>query len=108
MHPQFPALGLRLRVNRVQLRTRTDADDARLDPFDGRKRGDIEQHATLEGHGLTVIAGPACADGDRHAMVRAGCGGADHITLIARRDDQVRRLAVEQFVQDRAVPEEVA
>ena len=80
---------------------------AGLDPLDGRQRRDVEQHAALQRYRLTVIAGAAGPHRDRHAVPRAGCRGPDHIGLVARRDDQIGRLAVELLVQDRAVPEEI-
>ncbi len=100
-------MSLQFGVDRVELRPGFDAQDPGLDPFYLRERGDVEQDAAVERHGLAVISSTAGAHRERYPMPCAGCGRIDDVIFVAGCDDQIRRLAVELLVQDRAVPEEI-
>jgi len=73
-------------------------------PFPTRDIGQsrhVEQHAAFQRHGLTVIACAPCPDCDRHAMPRADGRGADDVSFVAGRNDQIGRFAVELLVEDK-------
>ena len=108
MHPQLKAGCLRLGVDRVHLGACADAKHPRFDPLDIVQSRDVEQHAALQRHRLTIVAGTPRPHRDRHAIPRADRRGADDVGLIAWRNDEIGRLAVELLVQDRTVPEEIA
>src|SRR5439155_19338522 len=68
----------------------------------------VENDAAGERHRLPVVTRTAAAHRQRHALFRAGRGGAEHLVLVARSDDEIGTFVVEERLQDRREPEEVA
>lgn len=80
----------------------------RLVPFEGVEAGDIEENAAFERDRLTIVASAARPHGDWDPSARTRGRNPDDVGFVARQDQEVGGLAVEQLVEDGAIPEKVA
>ena len=95
MKAQFPAhLLARLFIKRDKLGAGLGAHYPRLGPKQLIQSGDIQHHATMKRHGLTVIACAGTARCDWNAPRMAGRQNAHHISLITRFSYYIRAHAI--------------
>ena len=76
-------------------------------PLDAGHVRQVEQHAAVQWHRLSVVAGAGAARGQRDAEPGAGRGDRDDVGLVPRHRDDLGGFAGEFSVEDRTVPEEV-
>ena len=109
MKAQFAAhLLARLFIQRNQLGAGLRAHNAVLGPKQLIKCRYIQHHATLQRHGLAVIAGAGAAWRHGNAPRMAGGQNAHHISLITRFGHHIRAHAIQLALEHGAIPEEIA
>ena len=108
MHAQLEPLQTRFIVDFDDATSRADPQERASLPFDCVDGAHVEHNATLNRNALSVVAGPAAADGQWRAKPSGGPGDADHVRLIARRHYEICDETLKLPLENGAEPEEVA